>query len=145
METAKISYGESPKAPLPDAYLQYLAGCVTDDRSLHDDLVQEGRIKAWQAWAKEPDKPRQYYVVAVKRRMIGLCSGRERPTGYAGRRGYVDAMSPKHPYPESVQEMTEDLESDDAVAVLPWVQRILTETPFELLDRMPACLVGLVG
>jgi DNA-directed RNA polymerase specialized sigma24 family protein len=99
--------------PLSDAYLQYLAKWTTQNQALHDDLVQEGRIRVWQAWQKEPGKPRQYYVVAVKRRMMGLCMGVERFTGHAGRRGYVDAMSPKHKAPEALAALLEDPAFDE--------------------------------
>ncbi len=99
--------------PLTDAYLQYLAQSVSHDPSLYDDLVQEGRIKQWQAWNKEPGKPRQYYVVAVKRRMLGLCMGTARFTGFPGRRGYVDAMSPKHSPLSSTNVLLDSPEFDE--------------------------------
>lgn len=80
---------------LSDAYLTYLAKGVTMETAMIDDLVQEGRIKCWKM---EEGHPRQYYVVAVKRRMVSLLSGNEAFTGATGTRGYKDAMSRKAPH-----------------------------------------------
>jgi DNA-directed RNA polymerase specialized sigma24 family protein len=80
---------------ITDAYLHYLANLATEDKSKHDDLVQEGRIKVWQLQERFADKPRQYFVVAVKKRMMDLCTGNGRSTGHTGRRGVTDATAVK--------------------------------------------------
>ena len=93
------------EAVLSDAYLQYLARLTTEDKSLHDDLVQEGRIKVWQTEKEHPDRPRQYFVAAVKRRMTDLCTGNGRFTGHTGRRGVTDATAKA---PKALEELLSD-------------------------------------
>lgn len=93
---------------LSDKYLQYLAGLVTDDRNLHDDLVQEGRIHVWKLMERNEQRPKQYYVVAAKRRMRDICSGNGMPVGHIPHRGWVDVMHPRRPPVDSYEKIVSD-------------------------------------
>jgi Sigma-70 region 2 len=118
--------------PLSDAYLHTLARQVdlygTADR---DDLVQEGRIKAWQIWQEIQwsrvltDKPVAYYAKAAKNRMRAVLMHKTQPFGTATHQGYADLMN--HGTVELDREgVTDPVE----------------ETPFDLLDRVPGTLIG---
>lgn len=92
--------------PLDDAYFYYLARLLTDNTSLLDDLVQEARISVWKTWADDPLKPRQYFVVTAKHRMLELLSGTP-SLGSPGVRGRV--MVKPSVYldgPESARELS---------------------------------------
>ena len=58
--------------PVSDAYLGRVAREVTDDESLIEDLVQEGRITTWVMSRKYPGKPRGFYGKCARRRMMDL-------------------------------------------------------------------------
>jgi Sigma-70 region 2 len=118
--------------PLTDAELRNLARQVdlygTGDA---DDLVQEGRIKAWQIWQEIQwsraltDKPTGYYVKAVKRRMRAVLMRKTQPFGTPTHQGYSDLLNhdlvelDREGFPEPVEEV-----------------------PYDLLDQFPAVLIG---
>lgn len=72
---------------MSNSYLKTIAQRVCSNPSLHDDLIQEGRIAIWQLSEKMPDKPRGFYGTVAKRRMLDLLTGNKRLTGSLSRNG----------------------------------------------------------
>lgn len=71
-------------------WLHYIAYKMTDDDSIHDDLVQEGRIAMWRAMqTHDPDKGAlpSWVTTAAKQRMKDFLYGHGQPTGREATRG----------------------------------------------------------
>lgn len=118
--------------PVEDRLLYYIA------RNLDvygigdvDELVQEGRIRVWQLWQEhqwvrtKDAKPKAWYAKAAQRRMQAICYRKTRTFGGQPRAGYVDALN-------HVEGST------DAEGFVPPT----AEVPYDLLDRLPAVLIG---
>lgn len=63
-----------------------------------DDVVQEGRIAMWKAYQAYEDCKgtlAPWLTNAARMRMKDVAVGHGRWTGHTGRRGWIDAMSPK--------------------------------------------------
>lgn len=63
-----------------------------------DDVVQEGRIAMWKAYQVYDDCKgtlAPWLTNAARMRMKDVAIGSGRWTGHTGRRGWIDAMSPK--------------------------------------------------
>jgi hypothetical protein len=97
-----------------------------------DELVQEARITIWRIWQETmwtrtaAAKPTGYYVKAAKSRMRAICYRKVSTFGAEGRQGYMDAANHS------------EVRLDDENTIDPTAEEI----PFELLDRIPACLIG---
>jgi hypothetical protein len=98
-----------------------------------DELVQEGRIAIWRLWqeiqwvrSKEPPRTSAYYAKVAQRRMQKLCFGHAATFGGFPRQGYKDALN-----------HSDKILDDPEVFFEP-----STETPFELLDRIPGSILG---
>jgi hypothetical protein len=134
---------EAYEPPLTDGFLHVLAHEVRMGGAADvDDLVQEGRIRMWQLWQEAQwDRsiaPRgtSFYAKAVKRRMQALLYRHAPAYGNdSARQGYTDVM----------RHASSSLSFSDQDGMPPEIARLIEETPFELLDRMPAVLVGLIG
>lgn len=77
-------------------WLHYMAYQLTKDDSLHEDLVQEGRIAMWRALrTHDPEKGAlpTWVTTAAKARMKDLARGHGQPTGHEARRGVVEAKA----------------------------------------------------
>jgi hypothetical protein len=135
---------EAYAPPLHDGFLYQLASEVRMHGSEDlDELVQEGRIRMWQLWQEEQwsrvIEPRgvNFYAKAVKRRMQAVCYRRVPAFG---------AIDPRQGYSDLTRHVTASLDRTDEDGDVPAeIRRLAYETPFELLDRIPAVLLGLVG
>lgn len=118
--------------PVDDRLLYFIARQI-DIYAIGDieELVQEGRIKVWQLWQERQwvrgmtAMPSAWYAKAAKRRMQAVCYRKTRTFGDIPRAGYVDALN----------HITDRIDAEGFVEPR-------SEIPFELLDRMPAELMG---
>jgi hypothetical protein len=120
--------------PVPDRLLYFIAHKLNlYGEADVDELVQEGRIAIWQLWQevqwvrnKEAPRTSSYYAKVAQRRMQRLCFGHAATFGGFPRQGYTDALHHA------------DLDIDDPEVFT----QPSTETPFELLDRIPGSILG---